>query len=120
MTHTLKDIVMAINTNKRNKKSIAKWNKKLFIKIDSSDYTIKVENGEAELETGRPQKADISLEMTTEVFERMANKEITPFKAKLNGDLKTSGSMIDILKLGDLWRSAIDDLAKTANINNKF
>lgn len=113
MTPTLNDIVMAINTNQKNKKSIAKWNKKLLIKIDSIDYTIKVENGEAELETGRPQKVDVSLEMTNEIFERMANREITPLKAKLSGDLKTSGSMIDILKLGDLWRCALDDLGKT-------
>ncbi len=117
MTHTLKDIVMAINTNNRNKKSITKWNKKLFIKIDTSDYTIKVENGEAQLEKGRPQNPDVSLEMTTDVFERMVNKEITPFKAKLNGELKTSGSIIDILKVGDLWRSALDDLSKSVNLN---
>lgn len=115
MTYTLKDIVTAMNTNK---KSIAKWNKKLFIKIDSSDYIIKVENGEAELEIGRIPNADISLEMTTETFERMANKELTPLKAKLSGDLKTSGSMIDLLKLGELWRCALDDLGKTAYVNN--
>lgn len=113
MKHTLAEIVSTINTNENNTKSIVKWNKKIFIKIDSTDFTVKIENGAAGLELGKPQNADMSLEMTGEVFEKMAKKEITPLEAKLKGELKTSGSIIDILKLGSLWNSAIDELNKS-------
>lgn len=112
MNSTLKEIVSSINTNENNKKSIAKWNKKIFIKIDSCEYTVKVENGVAHLESGKPQKADMSLEMTDEIFNKLVNKKITPLEAKLNGNMITSGSIIDILKLGSVWNCAIDELNK--------
>jgi hypothetical protein len=48
---------------------------------------------------GKPDRADIQYEMTTETFHSLANRETTGLKAYAQGKVKLRASMPDMLKL---------------------
>jgi putative sterol carrier protein len=51
---------------------------------------------------GKPEKADVSYEMSSEIFKAMSRKEITGLKAYAQGKVKVKASMPDLLKLQKL------------------
>ncbi len=63
-------------------------------------YSIRFQDGvPGPVEKGKPEKADICYEMTTETFLALARKEMTGLRAYGLGKVKLRASMPDMLKL---------------------
>jgi len=66
-------------------------------------YYIRFQEGQAQPAVkGKPEKADIFYEMTTEVFRALTRKEISGLKAYAMGKVKVKAAMPDLLKLQKL------------------
>ncbi len=107
MEHPLYLVIDAINNNK---KSINRWDRTILFKIGTNSFIAETKNGMASIEKGDSEKIDVVLEMSDDTFNKLMQKKITPLQAKTKGELKVRGSIIDTLKLANLWNNALKEL----------
>jgi putative sterol carrier protein len=66
-------------------------------------YHIRFQDGQPQPAVkGKPEKADVYYEMSSEIFRAMSRKEISGLKAYAQGKVKVKASMPDLLKLQKL------------------
>ena len=90
-------------TDARVARDFTSWNGKTmqYLFTDSGDYyhIIFHDGVPAPAQRGKPEKAEIQYELSTETFLAMARKETTGLKAYAQGKVKLRASVPDMLKL---------------------
>ncbi|NHJ20423.1 MAG: hypothetical protein EAX91_05750 [Candidatus Lokiarchaeota archaeon] len=77
------------------------FNKTMQFEFSDLNYKIKMifENKTVRLEEGFDDKAEMGLEVKSDLFVGIANGEIDPMEAFMEGELKTKGDMDSLQKL---------------------
>jgi len=78
-------------------------NSYLFKVTDEGDWLVEVRNGAVTVSDGTGRDADVTIEVSSAVFDKIASGQQNPATAYMTGKLKISGDMSVALKLQKLF-----------------
>lgn len=78
-------------------------NSYLFKVTDEGEWLVEVRNGVVTVSDGAGRTADVTIEVSSAVFDRIASGQQNPATAYMTGKLKVSGDMNVALKLQKLF-----------------
>ena len=107
-------IVETANTSEKVRRMMKGWNRTVRISIDNTTHEITIAEGQATLRTNPLGKADLSFTFNEETFDALMAEKITPFAAKIQGKIKSSGNIMDILRFASILSASIKQLRSSA------
>lgn len=75
---------------------------------------ITIADGQATLRTDSLGKADLSFTLNEETFDAIMAEKITPLAAKIQGKIKSSGNIMDILRFASILSASVKQLRSSA------
>ena len=105
MKETLQELINKFNDNDTVSKKVKDMDRMITIKFpDCGSYHIHLKNGKmSDVEEGEVE-SQIVVEMTSEVFKGILNKEIDALTAYLSKKISVKASLMDKLLIKDLFK----------------
>ncbi len=110
MKETLSELIGKSNnkiaTDPAYSKKLASVNKTICITFDNKDsYSFKIENNHISEPIEKKEDADISVDVSSDIFNKILSKEVNAMDAYMKGQLKIKASLMDKLLLSEILKS---------------
>lgn len=100
-------IVEAANGHDAVRPMLKGWNKIVRLSLDRQTCDIVMSGGRAALRTAPEGEADLSFALSDKTLDALLAGEVTPLAAKMAGKIRSSGSIVDILRFASILSAAV-------------
>jgi len=90
------------------------WDKVVRLSLDRDTCDIVMSGGRAALRTAPEGKPDLSFTLSDKTLEALLAGEVTPLAAKMAGRIRSSGSIVDILRFASILSAAVKAIKSTS------
>jgi putative sterol carrier protein len=100
-------IVEASNGHDAVRALLKGWDRVVRLSLDRDTCDIVLRDGQAELRTVPERKFDLSFALSDETLDALLDGKVTPIGAKLAGKIRSSGSIVDVLRFAAILSAAV-------------
>lgn len=110
VTAKLLQIVETANTSETICRMMCGWNRIVHLSFDAAAHEIIITDGRATLRTEVSGKAELLFILDEKTLDDLLSQRMSPLTAKMQGRIKSSGNIIDILRFASILTTSIKEL----------
>lgn len=112
--HRLSAVVDAVNQSDSVRPMLRGFDRVVRLSLDQEACDIVMSAGRATLRTAPEGKPDLSFTLSGETLDALLAGRVTPLAAKMAGKIRSSGSIVDVLRFASILSAAVKAMPRAS------